>query len=76
MFEMFAAVNSINASNLLSVKRHLSGWNFCPATLKTRSLVISKLLTIFFQTAGYDVFSCVMAFGSFASAAWDFSFFI
>jgi len=46
--------------------------NIRPATLKTRLLVISKLLTIFFQTAGYNVFSCVMAFGSSASAAQHF----
>ena len=32
---------------LLSVKRHLSGLNFRPATLKSRVLVISKLLTIY-----------------------------
>jgi len=62
-------VGSINASSLLLVKRHLSGLNVRPAKLKTRSLVISKLLTIFYQTASYDVFSCVMAFGSSASAA-------
>jgi len=68
MFEMFVTVDSINASNLSSVIRHLSGWNICPATLKTRLLIL-KFLTIFFQTVGYDAFSCVMAFGSSASAA-------
>jgi len=28
MFKMFVGIDSINASNLLSVKRHLSGWTF------------------------------------------------
>jgi len=36
----------INALNLLSAKRHLSGLNFLPETLKSRVLVISQLLTI------------------------------
>jgi len=37
---------NINASNLLSGKRHLSGLSIRPATLKIHLLVISKLLTI------------------------------
>ena len=37
---------NINASNLSSVKRNLSGLSIRPATLKIRLLVISKLLTI------------------------------
>jgi len=44
MFKIFVTVDSINASNLLSVKRHLTGLNFHAATLKTPLLVISKLL--------------------------------
>jgi len=40
---------NINVSNLLSVKQHQSGLNICPATLKIRLLVISKLLTISFN---------------------------
>jgi len=31
-----------------------------------------KIADYFFQTAGYDVFNCVMAFGSSVSAAWHF----
>jgi len=46
---MFVTVDSINASNLSSVKRHPSGLNIRPATLKTRLFVISNLLTIFFK---------------------------
>jgi len=69
MFEMFVTGDSINASRLSSVKRHLSGLNSHLVTLKTRLLVISKFLTLFFQSAGYDVFSCVVASGSSASAA-------
>ena len=49
-------------THLLSVKRHLSGLNICPATIKTRLLVISKIVDYFFQTAGYDVFNFWMAF--------------
>ena len=37
---------NINASKLLSVKRRVSGFNFRPATLKYRLLVISKFVTI------------------------------
>jgi len=44
---VFVAVDSINALNLLSVKRHLSGLNIWPAKLKTRLLANSKFLTIF-----------------------------
>ena len=44
---MFATGDSINALNLFSVKRHLSGLNIRPATLKTRLLVISKLIFFF-----------------------------
>jgi len=33
MFKMFVTSDSIDASNLLSVKRHLSGLNIRPATL-------------------------------------------
>jgi len=43
MFKMFVPGDSINASNLLSVKRHLSGLNIRSATMKTRLLVNSKL---------------------------------
>jgi len=32
------------------VIRHQSGLNTCPATMKSRLLVISKLMTIFLQT--------------------------
>jgi len=46
MFKIFVAVDDINASNLLSCKRHLSDLNIRPATLKIHLLVISKLLTI------------------------------
>jgi len=37
---------NINASNILSIKRHQSGLNIRPATLKIPLLNISKLLTI------------------------------
>jgi len=37
---------NINPSNLLSVKRHPSGLNIRPVTLKILLLVITKLLTI------------------------------
>jgi len=46
MFEIFVTVENMNASNLLSGKRHLSGLDFRPATLKILSLIISKWLTI------------------------------
>ena len=74
MLEMFVTGDSINVSHLWSVKRHLSqGWTFVQQRWKVvRLLVILKLLTVVFQTAGYDVFSCVMAFGSSASAAEHF----
>jgi len=42
MFKMFVTGDSINVSNLLSVRRHLSGLNIRPAKLKTRLLVISN----------------------------------
>jgi len=64
---MFVIVDSINTSNLLLVKRHLSGLNIRPAMLKTHLLLVSEF--DFFQTTGHDVFSCVMAFGLSASAA-------
>jgi len=56
MFKMFVTGDSINASDRLSVKRHLSGLNIRPATLKTRLLVISKLLTIYFSNCGLRCF--------------------
>ena len=37
---------NINASNILSGKRHLSGLNICSETLKIHLFVISKFLTI------------------------------
>jgi len=49
MFKIFVTGDSINASNLLSVKRHLSGLNIRPAMLNSFWLVISKLLAIFFK---------------------------
>jgi len=39
-------LTNIKASNLLSVKRHLSGLNIRPETLKIRLLIMLKLLTI------------------------------
>jgi len=55
---MFITTDTINASNILSVKRHLSGLNIRPATLKTRLSVISKFLTIFFKLR-VTIFSAV-----------------
>jgi len=40
---------NVNASNRLSVKRHLSGLNFRPAMLKSRVLVISKIAYYFLK---------------------------
>jgi len=71
MFKMFVTVDSINASNLLSVKRHLPSLNIRPATLQTRLLVISKFLTICFKVR-VTMFSAVATFGSSASAAYYF----
>jgi len=42
----FLQLININPSDLSSVKRHLLGLNIRPATLKSRLLVISILLTI------------------------------
>jgi len=73
---MFVTGHSINTSNLLSIKRHLSGLNIRPAKLKTRLLVISKLLTVFFSNCGLRCFQlcdglwivckCSIAFCSFS----------
>jgi len=46
MFKTFVTVDNINASNLLSVKQHLSCLNIDPATFESRLLVISRLLNI------------------------------
>jgi len=43
---MFVTVNKHQRFKSLSVKRYLPGLNFRPATLKSRVLVIWKLLTI------------------------------
>jgi len=46
---MFVTVGKHQRFKPQSVKRHQSGLNFRPATLKRRVLVISKLLTIYFK---------------------------
>jgi len=45
MFKIFVAVDKLQGFKALTVK-HPSGLNICPATLKSRLLIISKLLTI------------------------------
>ena len=44
MFKIFVAVDKLQGFKALTVK-HPSGLNICPATLKSRLLIISKLLT-------------------------------
>jgi len=46
MFKIFVAVDKHQGFKSLTVIRHLSGLNIRLATLKTRLLIISKLLTI------------------------------
>jgi len=48
MFKIFVTVDSINASDLLSVNRDLSGLNIRPATLNS-FVSNSKFLTICFR---------------------------
>jgi len=53
MFKIFVTVDKHQGFKSLTVKRHLSGLNIRPATLKIRLLIISQLLT-FLLTARYD----------------------
>ena len=46
MFKTIVTVDKHQGFKSLTVKRHLSGLNNRPATVKIRSLIISKLLTI------------------------------
>jgi len=46
MFTIFVTVEKYQGFKSLTVKRHLSGLNIRPATLKIRLLIISKLLNI------------------------------
>jgi len=46
MFKIFVTVDIHQGFKSSTVKRHLSGLNIRPETLKMRLLIISKLLTI------------------------------